>query len=205
MPVDISAADLKDAAAVLAAMVADGDIAPETMAGCVNGDATQLPFADESFDKVIAAEVMEHVPDDVGALRELTRVLRPGGVLAVTVPRWLPERVCWAITDEYHAPAAVGGHVRIYRWSELVAKLRAAGLTLTGWHHTHALHSPYWWLRCAVGPQQRPEDHPLTDAYHRLLVWDLTRRPFPTRALETVLNPVLGKSLVAYGRKAVGP
>src|SRR5207247_663026 len=95
VPVDISAADLKDAAAVLAAMVADGDIAPETVAGCVNGDATQLPFADESFDKVIAAEVMEHVPDDVGALRELTRVLRPGGVLAVTVPRWLPERVCW--------------------------------------------------------------------------------------------------------------
>ena len=91
VPVDLSAADLKDAAAVLAAMVADGAIAPDTAVGCINGDAVQLPFAAESFDRVIASEVMEHVPDDVAALAELTRVLRPGGTIAVTVPRWLPS------------------------------------------------------------------------------------------------------------------
>ena len=92
--------------------------------------------------------------------------------------------------------------MRIYRWSELVTKLRGAGLALTGWHHTHGLHSPYWWLRCAVGPQRPPEDHPLTRAYHRLLVWDLTYRPRTTRAMDALLNPLLGKSLVAYARKA---
>ena len=49
------------------------------------------------------------------------RVLKPGGSLAITVPRWLPERVCWALSDEYHANE--GGHIRIYRADELRDKI----------------------------------------------------------------------------------
>ena len=94
----------------------------------LRGDATHLPFADGTFDGVVTSEVLEHVPDDVGALAELVRVLRPGGVFAATVPSWLPEKINWMLSDEYHAPAAVGGHVRIYSATELKAKLRAAGL-----------------------------------------------------------------------------
>jgi SAM-dependent methyltransferase len=201
VPFDLSAGDLKDAAAVLLGMVQAGDVPASTFAGCVNGDAVRLPFGDAAFDRVIASEVFEHVPDDRGALAELVRVLRPGGTIGITVPRWLPERVCWAITDRYHAPAVPGGHVRIYRWSRLVAMLRSTGLRLTGWHHTHGLHSPYWWLRCAVGPDRPPDDHPLVRAYHSLLVWDLTRRPWPTRMADAVLDPLVGKSLVVYGAK----
>lgn len=204
VPFDMSAGDLKDAAAVLLGMEQAGDAPTGSLRGCVNGDATRLPFADASFDRVIAAEVLEHIPADVDAMRELTRVLRPGGTIAVTVPRWFPERVCWAINEEYHAPFVEGGHVRIYRWGELVSKLRRAGLRLRGWHHTHALHSPYWWLRCAVGPQRHQEDHTLTRAYHRLLVWDLMRRPLATRVPERLLNPLLGKSLVVYFEKPGG-
>ena len=48
------------------------------------------------------------------ALAELARVLRPGGTMAVTVPAWLPEKICWMLSDEYHAPFVEGGHVRIY-------------------------------------------------------------------------------------------
>jgi SAM-dependent methyltransferase len=201
VPFDLSAGDLKDAAAVLLGMVQQGDVAPDTFAGCVNGDAVELPFADGSFDRIIASEVLEHVPDDRAALAQLVRVLRPGGTIGITVPRWFPERVCWAISSDYHAPAVPGGHVRIYRFSRLLAALRTAGLRFTGWHHTHALHSPYWWLRCAVGPNRPPDEHPAVRAYHSLLVWDLTRRPVATRAVEAILNPVLGKSLVVYGEK----
>jgi len=166
----------------------------------VNGDATRLPFPDGTFDRIIASEVMEHIPDDLAALDELTRVLRPGGTMAVTIPAWLPEKICWALSDEYHAPFVEGGHVRIYTEQELRDKMRGAGLTDGAAHHAHALHAPYWWLKCAVGPTN--DDFPLVKLYNRLLVWDITKKPAVTRITEQVLNPVLGKSLVVYARKA---
>jgi hypothetical protein len=70
-------------------------------------------------------------------------------------------------------------------------------------HHAHGLHSPYWWLKCAVGVGD--DDHPLARAYHRLLVWDIMKRPVSTRLAERALNPLIGKSLVLYARKpAIG-
>lgn len=49
-------------------------------------DITDIPVADGSFDAVMCVEVFEHVPDPVAALRELSRVLKPGGTLVLTVP-----------------------------------------------------------------------------------------------------------------------
>jgi hypothetical protein len=133
------------------------------------------------------------------------RVLKPGGTLAATVPSWLPEQVCWALSDEYHAPFVEGGHVRIYTEPRLRARMRAAGLRPGAAHHAHALHSPYWWLKCAVGPTN--DDHPLVKAYLQVLVWDITQtQPMGrlTRWAERLLNPVLGKSLVVYATKPAG-
>ena len=163
----------------------------------VAADGMALPFPDASFEKVIAAEVLEHIPDDAKVLKELARVLRPAGVMAVTVPRWYPELVNWALSSQYHNTP--GGHVRIYRRAQLCERLRRAGLVPFGGHHAHALHSPYWWLRCAIGMDR--EANPLVKAYHRLLVWDITAAKPLTRWPEAALNPVLGKSLVVYARK----
>jgi len=168
----------------------------------VQGDGTRLPFADASFDKVIASEVLEHVPDDDAAYAELMRVVRPGGTVAVTVPATTPERICWKLSDEYHAPAAVGGHVRIDTEEEVRAKLRIAGLAPVDSHRAHALHSPYWWLRCAVGPNEEIDDNRLVKAYHKVLEWDIVEQPWLTRTAEKVLNPVLGKSLIVYADKS---
>jgi SAM-dependent methyltransferase len=169
----------------------------ESDGAAVTGDALHLPFPDGAFDRVVAAEVLEHIPPDTAAIGELVRVLRPGGTIAVTVPRWGPELVNWALSDEYHT--VEGGHVRIYRRGVLESRLRAAGLRLTGHHHAHALHSPYWWLKCAVGVGN--DEHPLVKAYHRMLVWDITSAPPVTRIADRLLNPVLGKSVVLYGTK----
>jgi ubiquinone/menaquinone biosynthesis C-methylase UbiE len=49
-------------------------------------DITAIPVEDGSFDAVMCTEVLEHVPDPVAALRELTRVLKPGGYLLITAP-----------------------------------------------------------------------------------------------------------------------
>src|SRR4051794_13208930 len=111
--VDLDLGELKDVAGLTAPMGAAGEI-PAGSIPAANGDALRLPFQDGTFDRIIASEVMEHIPDDAGAAAELSRVLRPGGTMAVTVPAWFPEKVCWAISDEYHAPFVEGGHVRIY-------------------------------------------------------------------------------------------
>jgi SAM-dependent methyltransferase len=110
----MSDAELKEVRATFGAMAEAGQVAEEGCTGAVNGDAVHLPFTDAAFDRVIASEVMEHIPNDSGAMHELARVLRPGGTIAVTVPAWLPEKVCWMLSDEYHAPFVEGGHVRIY-------------------------------------------------------------------------------------------
>ncbi|MGH9120737.1 MAG: class I SAM-dependent methyltransferase [Acidimicrobiales bacterium] len=198
---DADDAQVKDASAMLTLLAAesprDSSSPPVGSGAGIVGDAGALPFSDASFDRIIAAEVLEHIPEDRRAISELARVLRPGGTMAVTVPRWYPELVNWVLSDAYHLRP--GGHVRIYRRSDLVGRLGAAGLVRFGSHHVHALHSPYWWLRCAVGVDD--DSHPWVRAYHRMLVWEITRGHRAMRLLESALSPLLGKSLVIYLRK----
>lgn len=200
---DMAMTELRSVRYTSAALLAGGEVGSGRLAAVVCSDAIRLPFDAEVFDKVIASEVLEHVVDDRAAMRELGRVLKPGGRLAVTVPAWLPEKICWSLSAAYHAPAAKGGHVRIYRASGMRDKLAAAGFQPGASHHAHALHSPYWWLRCAVGPQREVDENRLVRAYHRLLEWDIIKQPRLTRAAERILNPVLGKSLVIYADKQV--
>jgi SAM-dependent methyltransferase len=195
---DQDADELAGVLDLFAAMREAGEVPAGAEADIKQGDALALPFADEEFDRVVAAEVLEHIPDDTAAIAELVRVLRPGGTITVTVPRWLPERICWALSDAYHE--VEGGHVRIYTRGGLVDKLTDAGLEYDGRAHVHGLHAPYWWLKCAVGVDD--DQHPLVKAYHRLLVWDITKKPLLTRMADRVLDPLVGKSLVLYLHKA---
>jgi ubiquinone/menaquinone biosynthesis C-methylase UbiE len=196
---DTDHGELQRVCAVAAAMAEAGEIQAPASIIAAAGDATAMPFPDGSFDLVIAAEVLEHVPADQRAVNEISRVLRPGGIAAVTVPAWLPERVCWALSDDYHN--VPGGHVRIFTRSELETKLQRAGLVVGAHHHAHALHSPYWWLKCAVGVHD--DNNPLARAYHKLLVWDIMRKPAITQLTDAALNPLIGKSLVVYATKPV--
>ena len=184
------------------AMQDSGEAPLGSLGACINGDALRLPFPDHTFDRIICSEVFEHIPDDRGAMAELHRVLRPGGVLAATVPSWMPEKLCWQLSAEYHAPLAAGGHVRIYTEAMLKDRLIDAGFLPESSHRAHALHSPYWWLKCLVGPTN--DTHPLVQAYHKLLVWDIASAPALTRTTERILNPVLGKSVVVYSRRTIG-
>lgn len=197
---DQDAKELRAVSSMFDAMRAAGEAGESGAGGSAEstvGDALTLPFPDSHFDRVLAAEILEHIPDDELAMAELARVLRPGGTAAVTVPRYLPERICWALSDAYHE--VEGGHVRIYTGGELVAKLERAGLIMVGTDHAHGLHAPYWWLKCAVGVDR--QDHPLPNLYHRMLVWDIMSKPWLTRTADRLLSPLIGKSLVVYLRK----
>jgi len=191
---DRAESELRSVDTILCAMAEAGEVPATASAKVVVGDALSLPYADQTFDCVIASEILEHIPEDDAAIAELTRVLKVGGTLVVSVPRWLPERVCWFLSDEYHSNE--GGHVRIYRASQLRDKITSGGMELTHAHHAHALHSPFWWLKCAVGVSNT--DHPAVAAYHKLLVWDLMRRPKITQLAESLLNPIVGKSVAMY-------
>lgn len=159
--------------------------------GVANG--LQLPFADRSFDVVICSEVLEHIEDYTGVLAEIDRVLKPAGLFAASVPAFFPEWVCWRLSDEYHR--VEGGHIRIFRERELRGSIEKLGHRYFARHKAHALHAPYWWLKCLLW--HRPESR-LLSAYHRLLVWDLMQKPPLTRLLEKLLAPLLGKSIVLY-------
>lgn len=193
---DLSLPELIDIRSTLAAMHLSGEVSSENSLELAASDACRLPFGNESFTKIIASEVLEHIPHDQQAIAELARVLRPGGMLAVTVPAWLPEKLCWMLDEGYSAPQAVGGHVRIYTQSNLEQKLKSAGLIPVDSHKAHALHSPYWWLRCGLGENNR-----LCKSYHKFLCWDIESNPASVKKFEGILNPLLGKSLVVYAHK----
>jgi len=165
--------------------------------GLSAADVNCLPFKDDGFDLVICAEVLEHVRAYRVAIREIVRILKPGGDLVVSVPRYWPERVCWALSTAYHA--SDGGHIRIFKKKQLIADLEAAGVKKWSAHHAHSLHTPFWWLKCLVGPN-RSDSRPV-NLYHRFLTWDIMKQPLLPRLLDGMLNPVLGKSLVVYLRK----
>ena len=196
---DMALNELHEVRATYAAMAEVGEIKVTSGAFTSAGDATRLPFQNETFDRIIASEVLEHIHNDEDALSELFRVLKPQGILAITVPSYFPEKICWRISDEYHAPIEVGGHVRIYRKRELEAKISAAGLVPIDFHRSHALHSPYWWLKCVVGTKN--DQNWLVKAYLRFLTWDIVKQPRSTWLAEKILQPVLGKSAIIYAQK----
>ena len=104
---DQNTSDLAEVAVMFEAMAAEGQVPTGSSAATVEGDALALPFDDGEFDRIIAAEILEHIPDDRTAMEELFRVLKPGGVLAVTV-----QTDCWLAlsvrADLSHAMVTVG-------------------------------------------------------------------------------------------------
>ena len=181
-------------------MIDEREAHPEATMKTVHGNALDLPFEDGFFDRIIASEVLEHIVDDTRAIGELYRVLRSGGTMAVTVPRFFPELVNWSLSDRYHS--VEGGHVRIYRKSQLEERLTKAGFLVTGHRYTHGLHSPYWWLKSFFGLDR---DNVITRKYHDLLVTEIVDNPLATRFLAKVLDPTIGKSMVVYLSKGTRP
>ncbi len=162
----------------------------------VHGNAFQLPFADAAFDKVICSEVMEHVHDYRAAARELARVTKPGGCLAITIPTATSENLYLHVGDDYFE--SPGGHIRIFRPRQLALGLAEAGLATIGVGFAHALHTPYWVLRSIAG-LPHADDNALVQLYRRFLLL-ATQSRFLTR-LEGVLNYCFPKSLILYAEK----
>lgn len=163
------------------------------------GNINDIPIQSASLDAVMCSEVLEHVDSPEESIHELVRVLKPGGVMALSVPRYLPELICWKLSKEYSQTP--GGHVRIFRHRQLKDLAVNAGLEYQSFHWAHGLHSPYWWLQCMFWKTK--ETSYIVNLYHKLLVWDLMKKPLLTKIFEAILQPLIGKSLVMYFKKPI--
>jgi SAM-dependent methyltransferase len=129
------------------------------------GDIGALPFADASFDLVLATDVIEHVDDDVGALREIGRVLSPEGHVLLTVPAL---QALWGLQDE------LAQHKRRYRRSALLQRMRDAGLQpVRSFYFNSLLLGPIWLGRQLIRvlkPKLRSEAEINSPLLNRLLL-----------------------------------
>jgi len=139
------------------------DISEETIRLCaargidtiVRGDALKLPFADGSFDVVLALDAFEHFEDDGLAMSEVFRVMRKGGLLVVTVPAFMS---LWSPHDEaYH-------HYRRYRKAQLRGRLERAGFATERMSYSSMLlFLPVLLLRRLRSLRPRPVDDATSD------------------------------------------
>jgi SAM-dependent methyltransferase len=156
------------------------------------GDVCAIPFDNASFDLVLATDIIEHVDDDALALREISRVLRPGGVALLTVPTF---QSLWGLQDE------VSHHKRRYRLGELVDKVRDAGLSpLRSYYFNYLLFLPIWLARQVIallGVRLQSENQVNTAALNKLLgaIFHLDVRT------AGMVRPPLGVSAMVIAKK----
>jgi len=115
--------------------------------------ATELPFAETSFDLITALDVIEHLDDDVGGLREIRRVLNPNAPAVIFVPAFM---ALWGPND------VQSGHKRRYRLPQLQAAIAAAGLKLEKISYANvAMFAPIWLgrrLLTLLGKEEQAEN-----------------------------------------------
>jgi len=193
---DISRHDLRIGRFLLEIMRRDGDVRAKVHWLQTAGE--RLPFVDGAFDRVICTETLEHVDDDAVLARELARVLKPGGILAVSVPDQYSENVFWKLSTNYRTH--VGGHVRIYRRGQIVDLLRNAGLRPYAVRYRHALETVYWLSHVAFWSDWGKQG-PITRTFRRLLDSQKARKSRIVTAIDDIGNRILPKSIVVYSRK----
>ena len=166
-------------------------------ASFIKGSAYSLPIPSNSLDLVICSEVLEHLDEYHLALDEIYRVLKPGGKFLASVPSYLPEKICWMISDEYQNMP--GGHVRIFKKKGIIDDVKKAGFVFKRSERFHSIHSPYWWLRCIFWRNQ--DNNFFIKIYKRILEKHILQKPFYIDLIDKALIPFLVKSLALYFEK----
>jgi len=161
----------------------------------LQGDALRFPFPDGTFDKIICAEVIEHVVDHRKGIAELARILRRGGIIAISVPTLFTEHLYDRLSPQYFRTP--GGHVRKVVPRQMARSMEENGLRVTGVGFAHAFHSPYWMLRCIFGLHDDKASIPLF--YRKFLHLSLFSSPL--RLAEKACNYFFPKSIIVYAQK----
>jgi ubiquinone/menaquinone biosynthesis C-methylase UbiE len=160
----------------------------------LSGSAYSLPFSDDSFDLVVCSEVLEHLHDYKDAIKEINRVLKPGGQFLASVPAEFPEKICWLLSEAYQNQP--GGHLRIFKKNELIKEVAEHNFSFESSQRFHSIHSAYWWLRCLFWKSQ--ESNIIIKGYKKVLERHILKKPFFLDLIDKIFNPILGKSIAFY-------
>ena len=160
----------------------------------LSGSAYSLPFSDDSFDLVVCSEVLEHLHDYKDAIKEINRVLKPGGQFLASVPAEFPEKICWLLSEAYQNQP--GGHLRIFKKNELIKEVAEHNFSFESSQRFHSIHSAYWWLRCLFWKSQ--ESNIIIKGYKKILERHILKKPFFLDLIDKIFNPILGKSIAFY-------
>jgi len=160
----------------------------------LSGSAYSLPFSDDSFDLVVCSEVLEHLHDYKDAIKEINRVLKPGGQFLASVPAEFPEKICWFLSEAYQNQP--GGHLRIFKKNELIKEVAEHNFSFESSQRFHSIHSAYWWLRCLFWKSQ--ESNIIIKGYKKILERHILKKPFFLDLIDKIFNPILGKSIAFY-------
>ncbi|MDY6968761.1 MAG: class I SAM-dependent methyltransferase [Spirochaetota bacterium] len=192
---DIDIESLKKTSYVLNYMKEIGDAHKDSRFQVHIGDALRLPFREETFDRIICSEVMEHVSDDNLACSELVRTLKKGGRIAITVPTYFSEAIYGLLTDEYFT--SPGGHIRKYLPGKLAKIMRSNNLEIYNIRFRHSFHFIYWMIRCVVGLHL--EDHLITKRFRNFLKTSWESKYL--RKVESFFDMFFPKSIILYAIK----
>ena len=160
------------------------------------GSCTSLPFADATADMVTALDVIEHIESDGAAVAEMVRILKPGGVMVITVPAFQSLWSDWDVSLH---------HFRRYRRSGLRELLLASGLEVVRCEYVNVLAFPAVWMvrkwraffpRTAGSVGLRAEEKMPPRWLNRLLFW-----AFVYPATQTLVSFPFGVGLIAVARR----
>ena len=163
----------------------------------LKGSAYSLPFQNNSLDLIVCSEVLEHLHQYNDAVKEIHRVLKPGGKFYASVPASWPEKICWALSKDYQNQP--GGHLRIFNQSKLVSEISDAGFKFLSSDRFHSIHAPYWWLRCFFWNTQ--DSNIIVKLYKKILERHILKKPFLLDCIDKIFNPFMGKSFSMYFEK----
>ena len=156
-----------------------------------------MPFQNNSLDLVVCSEVLEHLHHYNDAVKEIHRVLKPGGKFYASVPASWPEKICWALSKDYQNQP--GGHLRIFNQSKLISEISEVGFTFLSSDRFHSIHAPYWWIRCFFWNTQ--DSNIIVKLYKKILERHILKKPFLLDFIDKILNPFMGKSFSMYFEK----